>query len=66
MAAVVQPVVDFALSNHGVPGNWITGYRMVDILVLPLVIAFLLPFLNRALKRTVFQVCLVMCHARVT
>jgi hypothetical protein len=66
MAAVLQPVVDFVLSNHGVPGGWITGHRMVDIVVLPLVMAFMFPFLNRVLKRCVFQVGLAIWRSRVT
>ncbi|KAF8062789.1 ASC1-like protein [Scenedesmus sp. PABB004] len=41
--------------NHGVPGDWITGNRMLDVAALPLVFAAAFPLLRLALKRWVFQ-----------
>jgi hypothetical protein len=46
-----------------VPGDWVTGSRTLDILLLPLVFAFTFPLLRLALKRWVFEVCAQAHHA---
>jgi hypothetical protein len=43
-------------ANHGVPGAWITGNRTLDITVLPLFVAAVLPIIRVALVKHVFQV----------
>jgi len=43
-------------TNMGVPGDWVTGNRMLDVLVLPLVFAVAFPLLRSTLKKHVFQV----------
>lgn len=48
-ACPVQP-------NHGVPGDWVTGNRMLDVAVLPLIFAVLFPVLRSVLKKHVYQV----------
>jgi hypothetical protein len=42
--------------NHGVPGAWITGDRILDVVLLPLVFAVLFPLLRVALVKYVFHV----------
>lgn len=42
--------------NNGVPGDWITGNRMLDVTLLPLIFAVLFPVLRTLLKKHVFQV----------
>lgn len=41
--------------NNGVPGDWVTGNRMLDVVVLPLVFAVMFPVLRVLLKKHVFQ-----------
>ena len=43
--------------NNGVPGDWVTGSRMLDVAVLPLIFAVMFPVLRIALVKWVFQVC---------
>eukprot|EP00775_Hariotina_reticulata_P007298 gene7298-7511_t len=39
----------------GVPGDWVTGNRMLDVLVLPLIFAVAFPLLRVTLTKHVFQ-----------
>jgi hypothetical protein len=39
-----------------VPGDWITGDRMLDVTLLPLLFAGLFPLVRLALVKWVFQV----------
>lgn len=41
--------------NHGVPGDWVTGSRMLDVAVLPLFFAVGFPLLREFLKKYFFQ-----------
>lgn len=42
--------------NHGVPGDWVTGSRMLDVIVLPLFFAVAFPLLRAVLKKHIYQV----------
>lgn len=43
-------------AETGVPGDFVTGDRLTDILVLPVLIACLIPVLRRVLRVALFQV----------
>ena len=47
------------LDNHGVPGDWVTGSRILDVVLLPIIFAIAFPILRLALKRFIYQVCAV-------
>jgi hypothetical protein len=42
--------------NNGVPGDWVTGSRMLDVAVLPLLFAVAFPLLRAVLKKHIYQV----------
>lgn len=64
MAALLQGLarrVSAALAgepadNHGVPGDWVTGDRVLDITLLPIVWAFGFVLLRRLMRVHVFEV----------
>ncbi|KAF6262816.1 TLC domain-containing protein [Scenedesmus sp. NREL 46B-D3] len=43
------------LDNHGVPGDWVTGSRMLDVVLLPIIFAIAFPLLRLLLKKYVYQ-----------
>jgi hypothetical protein len=45
------------LDNHGVPGDWVTGSRTLDVLLLPVIFAVTFPVLRLLLKKYIYQVC---------
>jgi hypothetical protein len=47
------------LDNHGVPGDWVTGSRILDVVLLPIIFAIAFPILRLVLKRFIYQVCAV-------
>jgi hypothetical protein len=44
------------LDNHGVPGDWVTGSRMLDVVLLPVIFAIAFPVLRLLLKKYIYQV----------
>lgn len=47
------------LDNHGVPGDWVTGSRMLDVVLLPVIFAIAFPVLRLLLKKYIYQVSAV-------
>lgn len=43
------------LDNHGVPGDWVTGSRMLDVVLLPVIFAIAFPVLRLLLKKYIYQ-----------
>jgi hypothetical protein len=62
MAALVQQWSSLLpaalLDNHGVPGDWVTGSRTLDVLLLPVIFAISFPVLRLLLKKHIYQVCI--------
>jgi hypothetical protein len=60
MAAIVQQWSSLLpaalLDNHGVPGDWVTGSRTLDVLLLPVIFAISFPVLRLLLKKHIYQV----------
>lgn len=50
------------LDNHGVPGDWVTGHRILDVLLLPIAFAVGFPTLRVLLNKFMFQVGWVGCR----
>jgi hypothetical protein len=44
------------LDNHGVPGDWVTGSRMLDVALLPIVFAIAFPLMRLLLKKFIYEV----------
>lgn len=59
------PIYPVQEPNNGVPGDWVTGNRMLDVAVLPLIFAVLFPVLRSVLKKHVFQVITPAQQARL-
>lgn len=53
----MSPWIDgFLGGNQGVPGDWVTGNRLLDVVLLPLIFAIAFPLLRLILKTAIFEV----------
>lgn len=49
-------VEGFLGGNQGVPGDWVTGNRLLDVVLLPLIFAVAFPVLRLLSKTAMFEV----------